>query len=142
MTVSAGNHVSIEYTLTLEDEQVVDTNVGKDPLTFVQGENQIITGLEKKLEGMDIGESKQVEISPEGAYGQIDPEAIVKVEAEKLPEKVKSVGAMVQAKTPKGEVLHGRVLEIEGEMVTVDFNHPLAGKALFFDVKILSIEEK
>ena len=141
MTVSSGNHVSIEYTLTLGDEEVVDTNVGKDPLKFVQGEHQIITGLEKELEGMAVGESKQVEITPEEAYGQVNPEATVSVEIEKLPENTRSIGAMVQGKTPNGEVMRGLVTDIEKNMATVDFNHPLAGKTLFFDVKILNIEE-
>ena len=82
MTVSAGTKVSIEYTLRLEDKAVIDTNVGSDPLTYVHGSQQIIPGLEKALEGMKMGDSKQVTIKPEEGYGRVNEEAFVEVKKE------------------------------------------------------------
>jgi len=140
MTVSKGKQVSIEYTLTLGDKDVIDTNVGGTPLSFVQGNNQIITGLEKALEGMTVGQSKKVEVAPEEAYGPVFPEAQITIQAAQLPEEARKVGAEVQGKDPQGRVMRGLVTAVANETATVDFNHPLAGKTLHFDVKIHSVQ--
>ena len=77
MTVSGGKEISIEYTLKLEDQSVVDSNVGGAPLVYVQGSNQIIPGLETAMEGMKTGENKQITVKPEEGYGKVEVEALV-----------------------------------------------------------------
>ena len=141
MTISSGKKVSIEYTLTLENKEVADTNVGREPLTFEQGSHQIISGLEKAIEGMKAGESRKVTIKPEDAYGLVVKEAIIEVNKDRIPQNAWKVGGQVQAKGPGEQVLVGRVTKIKGDKAVVDFNHPMAGKTLFFDVKVLTIEK-
>jgi FKBP-type peptidyl-prolyl cis-trans isomerase SlyD len=141
VTVTSGEKISIEYTLTLENKEVADTNVGREPLTFEQGSHQIIPGLEKAIEGMKVGENRKVTIKPEDAYGPVVKEAVIEVNKDKLPSDALKVDAQVQAKSPEGQVLVGRVTEIKGDKAVVDFNHPMAGKTLFFDVKVLTIEK-
>ncbi len=140
MTVAEGRTIGIEYTLTLDDKQVVDTNVGGQPLTYVQGSQQIIPGLEKALEGLAVGDTKKVTIQPDQAYGQVIKEAIIEVDKEQMPEELWKVGAQVQAQGNDGRVLRGKVTELKENTAVVDFNHPLAGKTLHFDVKVLSIQ--
>lgn len=141
MTVAVGREVSIEYTLTLEDKSVVDSNVGAEPLIFTQGAHHIIPGLENGLEGMKTGEVRQVTVKPEEGYGVIDREAFVEVNKEELPAEGLTVGAHIQGEDANGQVLHAQVKEIKDKTVILDFNHPLAGKTLYFDVKIVGIQE-
>jgi len=140
MSISDGKTISMEYTLTLEDKKVLDTNVGGDPLNFTQGSHQIIPGLETALEGMKVGESKQVTVAPEQGYGPINPQAVEEVPIDKIPEEARKVGAQLQGKDGQGRMVHPRVTEVKEQVVVLDFNHPLAGKKLFFDVKILDIQ--
>ena len=140
MTITSGKTVSIEYTLTLENKEVVDSNVGGEPLTFVHGSNQIIPGLETAMEGMKVGDTKKVTVNPEDGYGPVVQEAIVEVEKDQLPEGARQVDALVQAQGPDGQILRGQVTELKDDKAIVDFNHPLAGKTLFFDVKVLDIQ--
>ena len=140
MTISDGKIISIEYTLTLEDKKVIDTNVGKNPLTFTQGSHQIIPGLEAELEGMKTGDTKQVTVSPEKGYGQVNPQAVQEVPIDKIPPDGRKVGMQLQGKDDQGRVHISRVAEIKEKVIVLDFNHPLAGKTLYFDVKILDIK--
>jgi len=141
MTVSAGTKVSIEYTLRLEDKGVIDTNVGSEPLTYVHGSHQLIPGLEKGLEGMKIGESKQITVKPEEGYGPVDQEAFVKVNEEQFPQDALEVDAQLQLQDSSGRTFHTRVAEIKDETGVLDLNHPLAGRTLCFDVKIVDIQK-
>ncbi len=140
MSISEGKQVSIEYTLSLEDQQVVDSNVGKDPLTYTHGSQQIIPGLENALEGMAVGDQKQVKLEAEEGYGPVQDQAIVEVPMEQLPEDARTVGTLVQGQGPNGQPVRGRVADMKEETAVIDFNHPLAGKTLFFDVKVLDIQ--
>jgi FKBP-type peptidyl-prolyl cis-trans isomerases 2 len=139
MDVSTGKQVSIEYTLTLEDETVVDSNVGAEPLTFIQGSHNIIPGLESALDGMTVGDSKQVTVTPENAYGPVNEDAVSEIEKTYIPEDSLKVGAVLQGQNPDGRVIIARVVEIKEETVLLDYNHPLAGKTLNFDVKIMAV---
>lgn len=141
MTVSAGTTVSIEYTLKLEDKAVIDSNVGADPLTYVHGSRQIIPGLERALEGMKVGDSKQVTVNPEEGYGPVIQDAFVEVKKEQIPQDAMKVDAHLQGRDENGRTFQARVAEIKEQTVVLDFNHPLAGRTLFFDVKILDIEK-
>ncbi len=139
MNAATGSQVSIEYTLTLDDGEVVDSNVGGQPLVFVLGQQQIIPGLEKALEGMGVGESKRVTVDAEEGYGPVLQEAIIEVPTSQLPEDAREVGTHVQGQTPQGTV-RGQIIELRGDNAVIDFNHPLAGKTLTFQVKVLDIQ--
>lgn len=140
MTVLEGKKVSIEYTLKLEDKTVLDTNAGSDPLTYVHGSHQIIPGLEKELYGMKVGDSKQVTVKPEEGYGEVNEKAIIEVSKDLIPEEALKVGTPLQGTNDDGQTITATVKEINEKTVVLDHNHPLAGKTLFFDVKIMGIE--
>jgi FKBP-type peptidyl-prolyl cis-trans isomerase SlyD len=141
MIISKDTQVSIEYTLKLDDDSVVDTNVKADPLTFTFGSGQIIPGLEKELEGMKAGENKKVTVSPEEGYGESNPKALVEVDKDKIPEGALKVGAMLQGQSADGASVYARVSEVRDSTVVLDHNHPLAGKTLHFDVKIMEVSD-
>ena len=137
-SVSNGKVISLEYTLKLDDNQVVDSNVGKDPLTYKQGANQIIPGVEVAVEGMTVGQAKSVVVEPADGYGNVNPEAIQEIPKEKVPQDVK-VGTQLHGKDASGQEIRPTVREIRDNTVLLDFNHPLAGKTLFFDLKVLDV---
>ena len=139
--VQPGAQVSFDYTLTDDTGKVVDSSKGKAPVHYVHGTGQIIPGLEKELAGMAVGAEKKVTVKPEEAYGPIDPRAFQEIPKEKLPPEALQVGTMLMAQGgPGGQGVPVRVHEIKEKTVIVDFNHPLAGKTLSFDVKITEIK--
>ncbi len=139
MTVSNGKQVSLEYTLKLDDKQVLESNVGKEPMTYTQGAHEIVPGLEKAMEGLAVGDKKHVEVKPADGYGDVDPKAFQEVKKSQLPENALKVGTQLEAKGADGESMFPRVAEVKSDTVVLDFNHPLAGKTLFFDIKVLDI---
>jgi len=141
-TVAEGKLVSLEYTLKLDDKSVVESNVGKQPLTYTHGTQQIIPGLEKALEGLTVGDTKEVTVAPADAYGEQDPNALQEVQKKLIPPDALVLGARLQGKTPDGHIVYPRVAEIKDDTVVLDFNHPLAGKTLHFDVKILDVQQE
>jgi len=141
MSVSEGRQVSIEYTLKLEDQTVVDSNVGAAPLTYVHGSHQIIPGLEKSLAGMKVGDKKEVTVKPEDGYGPLDTKALLEVTKEQIPADSIKIGSALQGRDNDGNVFSARVTDIKDKTVVLDFNHPLAGKTLFFEVRVLNILE-
>ena len=140
MTITSGKKVSMEYTLRLENGELVDNNIGREALTFEQGLHQIIPALETAMEGMKVGEIKHVIIKPEDGYGPVVNEAIIEVTRDRMPSSAWKIGAQVQAKGPGDQLLIGRVTEILIDKAVVNFNHPMAGKTLFFEVKVLTIQ--
>lgn len=133
--------VSIDYTLTV-DGQVVDTTEGDEPLSFLQGHQNIIPGLERELSGMKIGDSKQVVVSPAEAYGEIDPDNIIDVPRSEFPEEIPlEKGTELEVKNSDGEVLSATINEVNKDTVKLDFNHPLAGKELTFDVTVVDLRQ-
>jgi len=138
--VENGKKVTIEYTLTLEDGTVAGTNVGEDPLVYEHGVGQILPALERELEGLEVEAQKQVHLSPEEGYGPVDPEAFRTVEPGMIPEEARQVGAFLTAHDDAGNQQDVRVHEIQDDRIVLDFNHPLAGEALSFDIKVLGIE--
>jgi len=139
MTVSAGKEITIEYTLKLEDKSTIDSNVGAEPLKFIQGEHQIIPALETALEGLKVGDKKEVKIKPEDGYGDVDPNAVQEIDKSRIPPEALVVGTPLEGRDPSGRPVHAKVREIKESTVILDLNHPLAGKTLFFEVKILGI---
>jgi FKBP-type peptidyl-prolyl cis-trans isomerase SlyD len=141
-TVTEGKSVSLEYTLKLDDKSVVESNVGKQPLTYTHGTQQIIPGLEKALEGLKVGDTKEVTVAPADGYGDKDPNALQEVQKKLIPPDALVVGARLQGKAPDGHMVYPQVTEIKDDTVILDFNHPLAGKTLHFEVKVLDIQQE
>ena len=139
--VQPGSEVSFDYTLKDETGQVVDTSKGKAPMNYVHGKGQIIPGLERELAGMAVGGEKKVTVKPEDAYGPVDPAAFREVPKEQVPAEALKVGTMLLAQGPGGQGMPVRVHEIKDKTVVMDFNHPLAGKTLSFDVRITDIKD-
>jgi len=138
--IADGAYVSLEYTLTLEDKTVVESNVGNDPMTYQHGAHEIVPGLEKALTGLAKGSRKRVLVKPGEGYGDVNPKAVQKVKKDMIPEQARKVGAQLEAKGPDGESMFPIVTSVTAETVTLDFNHPLAGKTLIFDVKVIDVQ--
>jgi FKBP-type peptidyl-prolyl cis-trans isomerase SlyD len=140
--IANGSVVRFEYTLSHENGEVIESNRGEEPVTYVHGEGQIIPGLEHQLGGMKLHEEKRIRVEPLEGYGPVDPSAFVEVAKEEIPVEARRVGATLYAQGPRGENVQLRVHEVKDETVVLDFNHPLAGKTLIFDVKILDIQPR
>jgi FKBP-type peptidyl-prolyl cis-trans isomerase 2 len=138
--VKDGMTVSFDYTLKETDGKLIETSKGKSPLKYVHGQKQMIPGLEKQLTGMKVGDEKNVRVKPEDAYGPINKNAFQEVPKEVIPANGLKVGAVLAAKSPEGQVIPARVHEIKEKVVVMDMNHPMAGKTLVFDVKIVDIQ--
>ena len=136
--IEDGSLVHLEYTLTDDGRKLIESNKGKDPLVYTQGRGQIIHGLEKALLGMHEGETKHVTVPPEEAYGAKDPQAIIELPKERVPPDV-VVGAQLTGRNQNGQPIRALVKEIKEISVVLDFNHPLAGKTLIFDITVLSV---
>jgi FKBP-type peptidyl-prolyl cis-trans isomerase 2 len=137
--IQAGSNVKMHYTLTV-DGSVADSSSGKDPLAFTQGSGQIIPGLDRELLGMKAGDKKKVTVQPKDGYGEISPQAIQKVPSKMLGNvKDLKVGATLQGAAPNGQQFRARVVAIDKDEVTLDMNHPLAGKTLNFDIEIVEV---
>jgi FKBP-type peptidyl-prolyl cis-trans isomerase SlyD len=141
MKIEGKVHVEIEYTLKLESGEEVDKSEPGKPLVFVSGIGQIIPGLEKELEGKEQGESLVVVVEPENGYGAYNEQAVNDIPKTSFPEGMEIEEGMVfQAQGPQGPTTI-RIKEIKEDSVLGDFNHPLAGERLTFDVKITEVRE-
>lgn len=139
MAVKNGKKISFDYTLTV-DGGVVDTSSGKKPLEYTHGDNSLIPGLTRRMEGMEEGEQRKIEVPAEEGYGPVSKEAFREVPKSQLPQDIDlDPGMMLQAQRPDGSVLPVKIHEVKEGSVVIDLNHPLAGKNLDFDVKIVSI---
>ena len=138
--IQEGSIVSIEYTLKDDAGKVIDTNMGKEPLTYIQGAGQIVPGLERELLGLKVGEQKKVHVKPEDGYGMPDEKAFRELPKEQLPAEAQKVGTVLMSKSADGRVMPVRVHEVKDKTIVVDFNHPLAGKSLDFDVTVKNIQ--
>lgn len=138
--IANGNRVSVEYTLTLDNGTVVRTNVGADPFVYTHGEEEIPAALERQLEGLCVEDSREITLSPDEAYGQVDPAAFKSVDPESVPQAVRRPGTFVEVTDPGKWTRIARVYEVFPDHVVLDFNHKLAGERLTFRVRILRIE--
>lgn len=138
--IQVGSAVAFHYTLTDENGAVIDSSKGKEPMHYIHGRGQIISGLEKELAGMAIGAEKKVTVKPEEGYGPIDPRRFHEIPKDKLPPDALKVGTMLMAQDPQGQSIPVRVHEIKEKTVIMDYNHPLAGKTLSFEIKITDIK--
>src|SRR5512145_1807457 len=140
-TVQNNKVVSMEYTLHVDKEEI-DSSKGQDPLQFLVGHGNIISGLEREMMGMKVGESKDVVIQPADAYGEFDEEAFMDVPRGAFPTDIPiQEGVELTVRDDAGQSRYARVDAIEGENVTLNFNHPLAGDELHFNVKVVGLRE-
>ena len=136
----AGDTVAIHYTGTLADGSQFDSSEGRDPLRFTLGSGQIIAGLDAAITGISQGEKKSVTIAAAEAYGDHRPEAVQAVPRAQIPAEIPlEVGGGLQVQTPDGQTIPVTVTSVTDEEVTLDANHPLAGKDLTFAVELVEI---
>lgn len=141
MTITKDRVASIDYTLTGDDGQVIDSSNGRGPLEYIHGQGNIIPGLESALDGKKVGDSLKVSIKPADAYGEHNPKLIQPVPRTNFGNIQKiEVGMQFQARTPDG-VHTVRVVKVDDDHVTIDANHPLAGQTLHFDVKVMEVRD-
>lgn len=138
--VKSGDVVRIHYTGKLADGTEFDSSAGREPLEFQVGAGQIIPGLERRVEGMTVGEKETVTVPADDAYGPRDEAQVQTLPRTALPEGMDvSVGTRLQASTQDGRQIALTVVDLNEEQVTVDANHPLAGQDLVFDVEVVEI---
>jgi FKBP-type peptidyl-prolyl cis-trans isomerase SlyD len=131
--------VSLDYTLTVDGE-LVDASEENEPIVFLQGYQNIIPGLEKELYGLAVGDSREVTVAPKEGYGEIDPQAIMDIPRSQFPKDIElKNGLELSLQQPDGHVLHATVTALAPDTVTLDFNHPLAGKELTFRVTVINL---
>jgi peptidylprolyl isomerase len=136
----AGDKVKVHYTGKLEDGTVFDSSKDREPLEFDLGSGNVIPGFENGLLGMEPGESKTLTIAPDEAYGQINSDLVATVERKQFPENITpEVGLQLQMTQPSGQPLNVTIVNIVGDSITLDANHPLAGKTLVFDVELVAM---
>lgn len=140
MMVSQGDVVSVEYTIRLADERVIETTVGESPLIYTHGQHEILRGLEAGLDGMELGAYKVVTVQPIDAYGEIHPEGFFEVQRDRVPAEAQRIGTKLEATAPDGRTVFPYVAEIKPDVIILDLNHPLAGQTLRFDVRVVEIQ--
>jgi len=135
-----GDTVKVHYTGKLAGGEVFETSVGRDPLEFTIGEEQVIEGFEHAVLGMELGESKTIEIPADHAYGPHDEDMVLAVDRSQIPDHVRpEIGDQLRVRQPDGETVVVTVIAISESSVTLDANHPLAGKDLTFDIELVEI---
>jgi FKBP-type peptidyl-prolyl cis-trans isomerase SlyD len=140
-SVQDGIVVSMEYTLKVDDE-VIDSSDGQEPLEFLTGYGNIIPGLEREMMGMKVGDSKDVVVAATEGYGEYDAEAFIDVPRGEFPKDMPvEEGLELSVRDDEGNARYARVESVEAETVRLNFNHPLAGDELHFNVKIVSLRE-
>jgi FKBP-type peptidyl-prolyl cis-trans isomerase SlyD len=140
MKIANGNVVGIDYSLHLGDGEVVDASEPGEPLTYLHGEGQIVPGLESALDGLDVGDRKQVVVAPADGYGDHDPRGLQEVPRSAFPPDFDAkVGMELTAEGPSGEPVPFTIREVRLETLLIDLNHPLAGKTLHFDVTVREV---
>jgi len=140
MKVKKGDKIKVEYTGTFDNGKIFDSSLGKKPLEFEVGTGQVIKGFDEALIGMEKGEEKDVKIKPEDAYGEPKEELLKKVPKDQMPkDKEVKKGMILVLSAPNGQQFPAVVKDVSEKEVTLDLNHPLAGKNLNFKFKVLEI---
>lgn len=144
MTLMIGKHsvVSIHYTLKDDAGEVMDSSEGREPLAYLHGANNLIPGLENELQGKTTGARFQATIEPKDAYGDINEEFVQTISKQMFQgaEEIQP-GMTFIAQGEGGQQRQVRVVEVDGDDVTIDANHPMAGKTLHFDVEVVEVRE-
>jgi peptidylprolyl isomerase len=138
----AGHMVSVEYTGTLSNGEEFDSSKNNGPISFIIGSQQVIKGFDDAVVGMKVDQSKKFNIKKEDAYGDVNPQLLHKIPSDKIPEDIRKqvkVGGFLVMQSPVGQQIPAKVKSITDNEITLDLNHPLAGKDLTFDIKIVDI---
>lgn len=141
-TIQANARVVLEYTLKDDKGEVLDSSDAEDgePIVYVHGYGMLVPGLEGALVGLEIGAKKDVTVSPEEGFGERDDELVLEIDRSDFPDPKKiSMGDEVVAESPDGDEVAMRVIEVKGDTVVVDANHPLAGVTLRYSVKVKEV---
>jgi len=141
MKIERGRVVRMHYTLRDDSGTTIESSGGREPLSYLHGYGHVIPGLEKALDGSQAGLQTTVTIAPQDAYGEKDPQAVIRAPRGDFPDGLAlEPGVEVQAETPDGPITF-TVVSIEDDEAVLDANHPLAGKTLTFDVEVLEVRE-
>jgi FKBP-type peptidyl-prolyl cis-trans isomerase SlyD len=139
MKIERGRVVRMHYTLRDENGTTIESSGGREPLAYLHGYGHLISGLEKALDGESAGLKTTVTVGPRDAYGEKDPQAVIRAAREDFPEGLTlTPGVEVQAETPDGPITF-TVVSVEEKEAVLDANHPLAGKTLTFDVEVVEV---
>lgn len=139
-TISDGMVAIIHYTLKNDAGEVLDSSDGGEPLPYLHGANNIVPGLERELDGLKVGDTKDVDVAPEDGYGVVNPSMIQKVPRDAFPEDAPvEPGAQFMMQGEGGQPIPIWVTEVDAESVTIDANHPLAGQTLHFSIKVEAV---
>lgn len=138
--VAKGSKVTVDYTGSFEDGTVFDTSEGKGPITFVAGNSEVIKGFDDAVVGMKKGERRKINVTSNDGYGGRDEKLQQQIPRAVFPQEMKlEKGMGFSFKTPQGQVIHATITGANSGTVTVDMNHPLAGKNLVFELKVVDI---
>jgi len=141
--VKDGHTITLHYKGSLDDGTVFDSSEGTHPLSFKVGDNQVIQGFDDGVRGMKVGESRQINIPADQAYGEYYEQLVTVVPRNAFPpEVIPAIGLVFEMELPSGETMPVRIIDIEGDDVTLDANHLLAGETLHFDVQLVSIDNE
>jgi len=142
MKIATDRHVTVAMTITLDDGTVAESFDEGDPFTFIVGGRQVPAGLEQALMGLDVGQSTSFLVEPETGFGTFDHRLVRDMPRNAFPpEAVLEVGTAFQVDGPQGQVVPFRVVAVDGDTIQADFNHPLAGRTVRFDVTVLTVRE-
>jgi FKBP-type peptidyl-prolyl cis-trans isomerase SlyD len=142
MSVEMNKVIKFNYTLKDDGGTILDSSENKEPLSYLKGANTILPKLEETLNGMIIGSKKNVKLEAKEAYGEYKEEAVQVVKKEQFPKEAElTVGASYLANSPDGNQMPFVITDVKEQDVTVDFNHPLAGKDLEFDVELIDVRD-
>jgi peptidylprolyl isomerase len=135
-----GNKVKVHYKGSFDDGTVFDSSEGREPLEFELGSGQVIPGFDKNVEGMELKEKKTIQIPTQEAYGDRRDELVMDLPKSEFPDDIDpAVGQQLQMQNQEGQVFNVLVTGVSGETVTLDANHPLAGKDLNFEIELVEI---
>lgn len=139
-SVESGSAVQVHYTGKLEDGTVFDTSRDREPLNFTVGEGQVIPGFEKAVMGMEAGDSTTTEVPPQEGYGERREDLVVQVALDRISDEISpEVGQQLQLRLNDGRQVPVIVKSVNEGTVTIDANHPLAGKKLVFDIEVVDV---
>jgi FKBP-type peptidyl-prolyl cis-trans isomerase SlyD len=142
MALQANKVVTFNYILKDENGELLDSTEKGGPFSFISGNHQILPGLEEAIGNMIIGSKKNIKLAAADAYGEYDENAVQKINRSLFPEEAElEIGMTYFAHSPEGQHLQFMITKIENEDITVNFNHPLAGKNLEFDVELLDVRD-
>ncbi len=142
MQIADQKVVTLDYTLKDDEGTLIDSSEGRGDFVYLHGARNIVTGLENALLGKEVGDEVCVSVKPEEGYGERDDDLLQTVPSDMFEEGMeKSVGMQFHAQSPEGEMMIVTIVEIDGDEVTVDGNHPLAGVSLHFEVKVIEIRD-